>query len=183
MLTRSMVTRSRCRVVHVQISKADGRRAIEQQKQQKQQQNQQQKQQKQTGGGETRVSLLPLNPAGIVSTGGAEVCITDTHSLRASCISWISTHVPVLFAQDAPVAEPGKVAVTLSVMRRRRRQCVKRDAAAKAAKAKEGRLLVEAAAEAETANAKATQYLKTNTTRPARQDLEGAARHSMYTNT
>ena len=49
----------------------------------------------------------------------------------------------------------------------------------KPAKAEEGRLLVQAAAESEaTKSAKATQKLKANATRPARQDLEGAARRS-----
>ena len=74
-----------------------------------------------------------------------------------------------------PVA--GKAAVMLSD-KRRRRQRVERVAAAKAAKAEEGRLLVEAAAEAETTNAKAAQDLKINAMRPVRQDFQGAARRS-----
>ena len=64
--------------------------------------------------------------------------------------------------------------------RRQRWRRAERIAAAKSAKAEEGRLLAQAAAEAEaTKSTKAAQELKANNaTRPARQDFEGAARRS-----
>ena len=70
----------------------------------------------------------------------------------------------------------GKDAAKLSDTRRRRRRA-ERVAVAKAAKAEEGSLLVQAAAEAEAAkSAKAAHELKPNVARLARQDLEGARR-------
>lgn len=63
--------------------------------------------------------------------------------------------------------------------RRQRWRRAERIAAAKPAKAEEGRLLAQAAAEAEaTKSAKAAQELKVNATRPAGQDFEGATRRS-----
>ena len=71
----------------------------------------------------------------------------------------------------------GKAAVKLSDTRLRRRR-VERIADAKAAKAEEGSLLVQAAAEAEAAkSAKAARELKPNVARLACQDFEGV-RHS-----
>ena len=59
--------------------------------------------------------------------------------------------------------------------KRRRRWRAERVAVAKAAKAEEGRVLVQAAAEAEaTKSAKATRELKPNVARLARQDFKGA---------
>ena len=71
----------------------------------------------------------------------------------------------------------GKAAVKLSDKRRRRRR-VERIAAAKAATAEEGSLLVQAAAEVEAAkSAKAARELKPNVARLTRQDdFEGARR-------
>ena len=80
MVTRLMVTRSRCRVVRVQINKADGNRAIEQQTQQTQQ-TQQKQQQQQNGGGETRVSSRPPDPADAILTDGTMVRIPNAPSL------------------------------------------------------------------------------------------------------
>ena len=61
--------------------------------------------------------------------------------------------------------------------KRRQRQRVERAAVAKAAKAEEGRVLVQAAAEAEAAkSAKAAQELKPNVARLTRQDFESARR-------
>ena len=63
--------------------------------------------------------------------------------------------------------------------RRQRWRRAERIAAAKPAKAEEGRLLAQAAAEAEAIkSAKAAQELKVNATRPAGQDFEGATRRS-----
>ena len=75
----------------------------------------------------------------------------------------------------AELAE-GMAAVALSDKRRRRRRAA-RIAVAKPAESAEGRLLVQAA-EAETTKSKDAQEPKTNATRPARQDFEGAARRS-----
>ena len=72
----------------------------------------------------------------------------------------------------------GKAAVRLPDKGRWRRRA-KLAAVAKAAKAEEGRVLVQAAAEAEAvASVKVAQELKTNATRPARHGFEGAARRS-----
>ena len=75
------------------------------------------------------------------------------------------------------MAEPaeGMAAVALSDKRRRRRRAA-RLAVAKPVEAEEGRLLVQATAEAEAAKSKGAQEPKTNAMRPARQDSEGAAR-------
>ena len=71
-----------------------------------------------------------------------------------------------------------KAAVRLPDKRRRRRRAA-RVAVATAAKAEEGRVLVQAAAEAEAVTSvKVAQELKTNATRPARHGFEGAARRS-----
>ena len=77
----------------------------------------------------------------------------------------------------AELAE-GTAAVALSDKRRRRRRAA-RIAVAKPAESAEGRLLVQAAAEVEAAKSKGAQEPKTNATRPARQDFEGAARRSL----
>ena len=69
-----------------------------------------------------------------------------------------------------------KAAVRLSDKRRRRRR-LERVSVTKAAKAEEGRVLVQAAAEAEvTKSATAARELKPNVARLARQDFEGARR-------
>ena len=62
--------------------------------------------------------------------------------------------------------------------KRRRRRRTERIAVAKPAGAEKARLLVEAVAKTGSANAKATQELKTNATRPARREFVGAARRS-----
>ena len=73
----------------------------------------------------------------------------------------------------------GKAAVKLSDTRLRRRR-VERIADAKAAKAEEGSLLAQAAAEAEaTKSAKAARELKPNVARLARHDFEGARRSNL----
>ena len=70
----------------------------------------------------------------------------------------------------------GKAAVRLPDKRRWRRRA-KLAAVAKAAKAEEGRVLVQAAAEAEAAkSAKAARELKPNVARLICQDFEGARR-------
>ena len=76
----------------------------------------------------------------------------------------------------AELAE-GMAAVALCDKRRRRRRAA-RIAVAKPAESAEGRLLVQATAEVEAAKSKGAQEPKTNATRPARQDFEGAARRS-----
>ena len=69
-----------------------------------------------------------------------------------------------------------KAAVRLSDKRRRRRR-LERVSVAKAAKAEEGRVLVQAAAEVEAAkSATAARELKPNVTRLTCQDFEGARR-------
>ena len=69
-----------------------------------------------------------------------------------------------------------KAAVRLPDKRRRRRRA-ERVAVAKAAKAEEGRVMVQAAAEDEAAtSAKVARELKLNVARLARQDFEGARR-------
>ena len=69
----------------------------------------------------------------------------------------------------------GMAAVALSDKRQRRRRSG-RVAVAKPEESAEGQLLVQA--EAEAAKSKGAQEPKTNATRPARQDFEGAARRS-----
>ena len=72
----------------------------------------------------------------------------------------------------------GKAAAKLLDKRRRRRRA-ERIAAAETAQAKEGHLLVQAAAKVDAVKfAKAAQELKTNATRSARQGFEAAARRS-----
>ena len=73
----------------------------------------------------------------------------------------------------------GKAAVGLSDKRRRRQRRAARIAVAKPTESEEGRLLVQTAAEVEAAKSKGAQEPKTNATRPARQDFEGAARRSL----
>ena len=72
----------------------------------------------------------------------------------------------------------GKAAVGLSDKRRRRRRGAARLAIAKAVELEEGRLLVQATAEAEATKSKGAQEPKINATRPACQDFEGAARRN-----
>ena len=83
--TRSIEMSSCRHRVHAQAGKTSGGRAIEQRKQQKK------RQQKQTGGSESRVSSLALDPAGAVSVDGFEARVPAicAHTALRAAVCWL----------------------------------------------------------------------------------------------